>query len=341
MSEVHAVLSELRVREKALWDYLREHLDGFSEPAEMSQFLGGQSNPTYLISTPSRKFVLRKKPPGLLVATAHLIEREYQVQRALTMSIVPVAPPRLFCADPAVIGTPFYVMDYIDGVIYSDVALRALAPEHRRACYESMINILAKIHTLDYRECGLANFGKPNRYIERQIERWAGQHAKFGGNSSPVMDRLASRLSKRIPIEQAATLIHGDFRLANIMFEPSGAGVSAVLDWELSTLGHPLLDLAFCCLAHYLPSDTPTFGGLAGQDLMALNIPTAEEMLYIYCRAVNRESIDDWAFFVAFAFFRLAAISEGIVARARQGNAVDGRAAEFAEIARLMAELGD
>lgn len=340
MTEAAPVLSAHRLDEPALWRYLERHLEGFAGPARLEQFRGGQSNPTYLITTPDRRFVLRKKPPGRLLATAHKVEREYRVQLALAGSAVPVVPMRLLCEDPAVIGTAFYVMDFLEGRIETDPALEGRTPAERRAHYDALIAALAALHTVDYVERGLSEFGRPEGYLARQLDRWTKQYDASRTEEIASMGRLRSWLEEHLPQEDEAAIVHGDFRLGNVMFAPDGPRILAVLDWELSTIGHPLTDVAFFCLSHYLPPGMPHFGGLDGLDLGALGIPTVEELLAAYGKLTHRPRIDHWTFHLALAFYRLAAICQGIHARALQGNAADPRGLQFGAIARQLADIG-
>lgn len=333
------VLPQHSFNELSLWRYLREHLEGFEEPARLQQFQGGQSNPTFLISTPARRFVLRKKPPGQLVPSAHLVEREFRVLRALQSQAVPVPAAHLLCEDPAIIGTAFYVMDHVDGRVLSDVTLPGLNPAERRALYEDSMRVLAQIHRVDWRAGGLGDFGKPERYVARQLDRWTRQYLASQTEENPAMTRLSEWLQARVPPTDETTLVHGDFRLGNLIVHPTQARIVAVLDWELSTLGHPLGDLAYACMFYRFPQNQ-MLGGLAGLDLEALGIPGEAELMEIYRVHAGRAALERMNFFLAFAFFRSAAITQGVYARALQGNAADRRAIEHGRVAKIAADIG-
>jgi len=337
------VLPQHSFNESSLWRYLREHLEGFEEPARLQQFQGGQSNPTFLISTPARRFVLRKKPPGQLLPSAHLVEREFRVLRALQSQAVPVPAAHLLCEDPAVIGTAFFVMDHVDGRVLSDVSLPGLSREARRALYEDSMRVLAQIHRVDWRASGLADFGKPERYVARQLERWTRQYLASQTEDNPTMTRLIEWLQARVPTSDETTLVHGDFRLGNLIVHPTEARVVAVLDWELATLGHPLGDLAYACMFYRFPQNQ-MLSGLAGLDLEALGIPDERELMQMYCfhagLHAGRAALEQMDFFLAFAFFRSAAITQGVYARALQGNAADRRAIEHGRVAKVAAQIG-
>lgn len=337
-----AVLPQHRFDEAGLGAYLAQHLDDISLPLTVQQFQGGQSNPTFLLTdTAGRALVLRKKPPGKLLPSAHMIEREFRIMRALTGSGVPVPHARLLCEDAAIIGTPFYVMDYIAGRVVSDVTLADQTPEDRHATYDAMNATLATLHGADWQAAGLGDFGKPENYIARQVDRWSKQFQAARGESDiPAMDRLMAWLPTHVPAGDETTIAHGDYRLGNLMLHPTAPRVVAVLDWELATLGHPLSDLAYNCMAYHLPAGIRQFPGLNGLDLAALGIPTEAEYLAAYCRRTGRAGIPDWPFFMAFAFFRVASICQGVYARALAGNAADAKARAYGEVARVAAETG-
>ena len=335
------VLPQHRFDEASLWRRLQSELEDFAGPARLRQFQGGQSNPTYLIETPTKKFVLRKKPPGKLLPSAHLIEREYRILRALPAAEVPVPQARLLCEDAAVIGTPFYVMDHVDGRVITGVALPQLHPAERGAIYADYARIAAKLHGVDYRACGLADFGKPEGYVARQLDRWTKQYLASKTDENANMDRLLSWLSAHLPAGDETAIVHGDFRIGNTIIHPEEPRIIAVLDWELATLGHPLSDLAYACMYFHLPAGGDgAGGGLAGLDLHALGIPTEREFVDLYCSSSGRTRIDDWTFFLAFSCFRMAAITQGVYARALQGNAADRRAMTFGELAKTFAAIG-
>lgn len=335
------VLPQHRFDEAPLWQYLQQHLDDFSMPAQLRQFQGGQSNPTYLIQTPAKKFVLRKKPPGKLLPSAHLIEREYRILRALPGTDVPVPPARLLCEDPGIIGTPFYVMDHVDGRVITNVTLPNLSPQERRAIYTDYARIGAKLHAVDYKACGLGDFGKPEGYVARQLDRWTKQYLASKTEENADMNELISWLAAHVPVNDETAIVHGDYRIGNTILHATEPRIIAVLDWELATLGHPLSDLAYACMYYRLPpGDEGSSGGLAGLDIAALGIPDEQQFVEMYRQFSGRDHIADWPFFLSFAYFRMAAITQGVYARALQGNAADRRAIRYGEYAKGFAAAG-
>lgn len=331
-----------RFDEGALATYLAEHLPDFSGPLQVLQFEGGQSNPTFLLEARGARYVMRKKPPGKLLPSAHLIEREYRVMAALNATDVPVPKMHLLCEDAAVIGTAFYVMGYVEGRVVSDPRLPGVSRAERAATYDSVAETLARLHAVDWRASavGLLDFGKPERYAERQVARWTKQYEASKTEPIEAMDWLSAWLPAHIPASEEATIAHGDFRLGNLVLHPTEPRVVAVLDWELSTIGHPLADLAYNCLAYHLPAGVRTISGLAGADLEGLGIPSEEDYVTAYARRTNRHPGHDWSFFLAFSLFRLASIAQGVNARALQGNASSARASEVGALAKLLAATG-
>ena len=329
-----------RFDEAALAAWLAERLDGFGGKLAVRQFQGGQSNPTFELATPARRCVLRKKPPGKLLPSAHQVEREYRVLSALAGSAVPVPRPLLLCEDAAVIGTEFYVMEFVDGRIFADPALPGLAPEERRAVYDGMIAVLAELHGFDWRAGGLEGFGRPQGYVARQIERWSQQYKLAETEPIAEMDRLIAWLRERRPEEGAATIAHGDYRLGNLILHPSEPRILAVLDWEIATIGDPLADLGYAAIAYRRGREGVRLDGLLGLDLAALGIPDEAAFVAAYCALTGRAGIPDWPFYLAFSLFRLAAIAQGVYARSLQGNAADRSAGQFGIIARGTAEAG-
>jgi aminoglycoside phosphotransferase (APT) family kinase protein len=335
------VLPQHRFDEVALWRYLAEHLPDFSQPARLRQFQGGQSNPTFLIETPTRKYVLRKKPPGKLLPSAHLVEREFRILRAIPQELVPVPNARVLCEDPAIIGTAFYVMDHVPGRVLAQVSLPAQKPAERSAIYTDFIRVMANLHRVDWRACGLQDFGKPERYVARQVDRWTKQYIAAKTGVDPNMEQLIDWLTARIPADEETTIVHGDYRLGNLLFHPTEPRAVAVLDWELSTLGHPLSDLAYACMYYHMPvGPDGVSGGLVGLDLRAFGIPNEKEFLAAYCRHSGRQEIPHWPFFLAFSFFRMASITQGVYARALQGNAADQRAIGYGDSAKQFSRIG-
>ncbi|MBI1847186.1 MAG: phosphotransferase [Candidatus Rokubacteria bacterium] len=336
---VEEVLEKHRFDVGALERYLREHLEGFSGPPVIGQFRGGQSNPTYCLGAGGRRYVLRRKPPGKLLPSAHAVDREYRVITALGPTGFPVPKTYVYCGDESVIGTPFYVMDYVPGRVFADPLLPGVTPKERAAMYDSFNECLARLHTVDFAAIGLADFGRSGQYVARQIHRWTGQYRASETERIEAMERLIEWLPPHIPAEDPTTLVHGDFRPGNTLMHPTEPRVVAVLDWELSTLGHPLSDLAYNCIPYHLPPED-SLGGVAGVGLAASGIPTEEEYLTAYCRRTGRTGVADWEFYVAFSLFRLAAIAQGIMGRFIAGTANDPEAAERGRRARPLAEAG-
>jgi aminoglycoside phosphotransferase (APT) family kinase protein len=333
------ILPQHRFDEAALWRYLVAQLPGFVQPATISQFQGGQSNPTFLIETRAVRCVLRKKPPGRLLPSAHLVEREYRVMKALEHGAVPVPKVRLLCTDESVIGTAFYLMDYVDGRVLSNVALPECSAIERARIHDDMARVLAAIHSVDWRACGLSDFGKADRYVARQLDRWTKQYLASKTEEDAAMGNLIAWLQAHVPEDDETALVHGDYRLGNLILHPTEPRIVAVVDWELATLGAPLGDLAYTCMPYRIPPGH-ALSGLAGADLAALGIPTEDEFIAAYCRYARRQRPDHWAFYLAFSFFRTAAITQGVYARALQGNAADRHAIEHGRVARLAAEMG-
>jgi aminoglycoside phosphotransferase (APT) family kinase protein len=331
------VLPQHRFDEAPLWRYLASALDDFAGPATLRQFQGGQSNPTYLIETPAKKFVLRKKPPGKLLPSAHLIEREYRILRALAGSDVPVPRARVLCEDASIVGTPFYVMDHVEGRVMTGVTLPALTPTERRAVYDDNARVGARLHSVDYKARGLTDFGKPEGYVVRQLDRWTKQYLAAKTEPNADMDQLIAWLTAHLPSGDETAIVHGDYRIGNTIIHPTEPRIIAVLDWELATLGHPISDVAYACMYYRLPTSA---GGMAGLDLHALGIPREEEFVAAYCKHAARGAIANWSFFLAFAYFRMAAITQGVYARGLQGNASDSRAIGYGELAKNFSAAG-
>ena len=329
------VLPNHRFDEAALERCLARQLPGFAGPCAVRQFQGGQSNPTFHLLAASGEYVLRKKPPGLLLPSAHAVDREYRILGALRNSGVPVPAVHLLCDDEGVIGTAFFVMDYQPGRVFPDRALPGISPADRAAIYDDMGRVLALLHGVDWRRAGLEGFGRPENYIGRQIDRWSKQYAGARVGEEPAMDRLTAWLKAHAPVPDETAIAHGDYRLGNLIIHPAEPRVAAVLDWELATLGHPLADLAYSCLAWRLPPDLQGIGGL---DVPGL--PTEAEYVAEYCRRTGRDGVPYLEFFVAFSLFRWAAIAAGVYRRALDGNAADARGHEAGEKFRTLAEHG-
>ena len=337
--EVTEVRANHRFDEARLEKYLAEKMPGFRGPLEVLQFAGGQSNPTFMLRAGDARFVMRKKPPGVLLQSAHQVEREYRIITALANTDVPVPRTHLLCADPSIIGTPFFIMDYVEGRIFVDLLLPDSSRAERAAIYDSMNATMALLHKVDYNAVGLGDYGRPQAYVARQVARWTKQYEASIIDPIPEMDRLIEWLPKHIPADDETTIAHGDFRLGNLIVHPTEPRVVAVLDWELSTLGHPLADLAWNCLAYHYPPGTDEGGNFADHDLKALGIPNEEDYLAAYCRRTGRASVPDFMFFVVFSLFRGAAIAQGIAMRAKIGTASAPDAAERGKRAGISAQI--
>jgi aminoglycoside phosphotransferase (APT) family kinase protein len=307
---------------------------------EVEQFKGGQSNPTYrLTDSEGRRYVLRRKPPGKLLPSAHAVDREFRVIKALHEAGFPVARPHVLCEDDSVIGTAFYVMDYVEGRVLWDQSLPGMTRTERFAIWDELNRVIARLHGLDYQALGLEGFGKPGNYIERQVARWTKQYRASETERVPAMDNLIEWLPKNIPPETGTTVVHGDYRLDNTIFHPTEPRILAVLDWELSTLGDPLADFAYHCMSWHIPPGQ--FRGIAGLDLASLGIPTEDAYVKKYCERTGRGEIDrsHWDFYLAYNLFRIAAILQGIMKRVVDGTAASAQAIDAGRRARPMAEL--
>ena len=332
----------------ALTRHLDAHLPGFAGPLTAEQFKGGQSNPTYKLVTPGRSYVMRSKPgpAAKLLPSAHAIDREFRVMNALGQTDVPVARMHLLCEDESVIGRAFYVMEFVDGRVLWDQSLPGMTTMERGAIYDEMNRVIALLHGVDVDSVGLANYGKPGNYFERQIGRWSKQYVASTTEPMSAMDSLMHWLPAHIPASardaSQTTIVHGDFRLDNLIFHPSEPRVLAVLDWELSTLGHPLGDFSYHCMAWYIPSSMGR--GIGGLDIAALGIPSERDYVRRYCERTGRSDVDavmaDWNFYLAYNLFRIAAILQGIAKRALDGTAASAQAAQAGAGARQLATLG-
>ncbi|MEQ8347360.1 MAG: phosphotransferase [Sneathiellaceae bacterium] len=323
------------IDETALAAYLAGQLPDFRGPLTVSQFRGGHSNPTYLLQMPGRPLVLRKKPAGRLLPSAHAIDREAWVMRALRDAGLAVPQIHLYCEDVSVIGTPFFVMDFVRGRVFRDPALPELEPRERGQIYDAMNAALAHLHSIPPAEAGLDGFGRAGNYFARQLDRWRRQYNASSTADIPAMARLIDWLQAHAPEDGPAAVVHGDYRLENMIFHEHEPRVQAVIDWELSTLGHPLADLANNCMPYYFTA--PGVGGLVDNDDIATGIPAVSDYVAAYCRRTGRPGIDNWTFFVTFGLFRLAAISQGVYRRGQIGNASSERAQEFGQLARNLA----
>jgi len=326
-----------RIDAARLEEFLKGRIEGFRGPLQVEQFKGGQSNPTYRVTAGSKRYALRKKPPGKLLPSAHAVDREFKVISALHKTGFPVARPYVLCEDDAVIGTAFYVMDCVHGRIFSDPALLDVTPTERTAMYDSMNDVLSRLHRVDPAAIGLGDFGRPGNYFTRQIHRWTQQYRASETERFESMEHLIEWLPAHLPSDDTTTLVHGDYRPGNLIMHPTEPRVAAVLDWELSTLGHPLGDLAYFCMPYRLGSE---WDGFRGKDLKALGIPSERDFVAAYCRRVGRPAIPDWDWYIVFAMFRLAAIAQGIMGRVIAGTANDPNARMRGERAKPLADAG-
>ncbi|GAM06774.1 phosphotransferase [Novosphingobium sp. MBES04] len=320
------------------------HVEGYAGPLSIAQFRGGQSNPTYQLTTPDARYVLRRKPPGEILKGAHAVEREARIMAALGPTGFPVPRVHGICTDDTVIGTWFFVMDLVEGRIFWDATFPEASREERPLYFDAMNATLAALHQVDYEGLGLGDYGKPGNYFARQIGRWSKQYlADAAAGRNADMDRLIEWLPAHIPEGDETTLVHGDFRCDNMIFHPTEPRVIAVLDWELSTLGHPLADFAYAAMMYRMPPDI--VAGLKGADLAALNIPDEKSFVEAYCTRMGREHIPAWRFYMTFQLFRLAAIFHGIKGRILRGTAANAqaitRAEAFPRLARLACEAMD
>ena len=325
----------------ALERYMAANVPGFRAPLSVEQFRGGQSNPTYrLAGGDGHAYVMRRKPPGKLLPSAHAVDREYRVTSALAQVGFPAPRTHALCTDESVIGTVFYVMDFVDGRVLWDPQLPGIAREERAALFDEMNRVIAALHRVDYAAIGLADYGKPGNYFQRQVDRWSRQYRASETERIEAMDRLIEWLPANIPSDDATSIVHGDYRIDNVIFHPREPRVLAVLDWELSTLGHPMADFSYHAMAWRLSSRE--FRGLRGADLRTLGIPSEQEYVarYLERTGMTAWSEKDWSFCMAYNMFRAAAIFQGVMARAVAGNAASAQAIETGKRARPMAELG-
>ena len=330
----------LRLDAPRLEGYLSTHIAGFAGALAIRQFKGGQSNPTYLLETPGRSYVLRRKPPGKLLPSAHAVDREYRVIRALHAQGFPVAEPLAYCSDEGIAGTPFYVMDYVEGRVFWEPQMPGSNSAERAAVYDSMNATIARLHSLDPAKIGLGDFGRGENYVARQVERWSKQYRSSETEKIDAMERLIDWLPKHIPQGGPVRLVHGDYRLDNLIVARDAAQVLAVLDWELSTLGDPLADFSYHLMAWHMPHSESAAGTatLVGQDLNALGIPSMSDYVDSYVARTGLDPRSHLSVYLAYNFFRIAAILQGIIGRVRDGTATSEFAPAKAEMIRPLAD---
>jgi len=336
--ELTSVRQSHKFSEERLTRYLADHIDGFEDQLEILQYEGGQSNPTFRLDVGGRAYVMRKQPPGELLPSAHQVDREYRVMKALASTGVPVPRMLVLCEDPHVIGTKFYVMEHIEGRVFSDPLMEAADPDHRRATYFDLADVLAQLHQVDVEDIGLSNFGRPGNYFKRQISRWSKQYTASKTEDIPAMDKLMRWLPENIPQSDQTVVVHGDYRIGNTIVHPMEPRVVAVLDWELSTLGHPLADLGYFCQSYH--SEPEDQEGLACDNLRALGILTEEEFVARYCARADIDEIANWPFYIAYNLFRIAAIVQGVYRRGLDGNASSETATELGGVCARRAKVG-
>ena len=340
-SGTREVSPPLRFDPGPLEEYMASHIEGFQGPLTVKQFKGGQSNPTYLLISKSGKYVLRRKPPGKLLKSAHAVDREFRVISALYAADFPVPRPFVLCRDEGVVGTIFFIMEFVEGRIFWDLDLPECGPGERQEIYDNANQTIADLHNFNVEELGLSDYGKPGNYFARQISRWTRQYLASEIENIADMHRLIEWLPENIPDDDSISVVHGDFRLDNMIFHENQPKVLAVLDWELSTIGHPLGDFTYHMMTWQMPGIGIGSSGLVGKDLIALGIPSEDEYLETYCNRTGRVSgIGNRNFYSAYNFFRLAAILQGIAGRVRDGTAASAHAEDAGRAVLPLAELG-
>ncbi len=338
-SGTKAVESHLALDVERLQAYLAKEIPDFKGPLEVRRFKGGQSNPTYQLITPGRRYVLRRKPPGPLLPSAHAVDREYTVIKALHGTGFPVPRPFALCTDDSVLGTMFYVMEMVEGRVLWEMTLPEMAPAERAAIYDAMVGTLTQLQSLDYRKIGLEAFGKPNDYFARQINRWTKNYIASETDKIPLMDRLNAWLPANVPVEDSVSIVHGDYRMDNMIFHPTEPRVVAVLDWELSTIGHPFGDFTYHLLPWLLPQMGERLSSLGGLDLAALGIPDEAAYTARYCQLTGRQHIEHMDYYRAYTVWRVAAIYQGIIKRVEEGTAASEHAQTTSDLVRELADV--
>jgi len=337
--QTEAVLDQHQFSVERLEDYMAGHVAGFRRPLEIGQFRGGMSNPTFMLRDGTgTRYVMRKKPPGELLPSAHAVDREYRAIKALEPTDVPVARTYCLCEDESVIGRMFYIMEHKAGRVIRDFSMPEYQPAERTALWRAMIEVLAKLHNVDYRAVGLQGYGRVGGYMARQVKRWSGQYEASKTHDIAEMDRLVHWLAENMPDDDETTIVHGDYRMENLIFDTDKPEVLAVIDWELGTLGNPLSDLAYNSLTYHYGD--PARADITEMDLEAHGIPTEEQAVAQYCAATGRQGIRGWNFYLVLSLFRLAAISQGVYKRGIDGNASSPDAIQRGKAARRLAEIG-
>lgn len=335
------VIAAHRFDEDALREWLAASVPELGGPVTIRQFQGGQSNPTFLLEAGDRRLVLRKKPPGKLLPKAHNVEREYRVLAALDGTNVPTPRVMALCEDAGVIGTAFYVMEFVEGRFFDHPLMKEVMIERRAPLHLAAVDALARLHSVDIDAAGLSDFGPRSGYVARQVERWSKQYqSSLAAGELPALTWLADWLREHRDVADETTIVHGDFRHGNLCFRSDRDEVAAIFDWELSTLGHPLSDLAYFCMPYHIDAGMTLSRGIAGLDLASEGIPGEEAIIEHYCKATGREGLSEWRVFVALSFFRLSAILHGVMARALQGNASNSDALQVGQRSRLLAAIG-
>ena len=340
MSQLQDVTERHRFDVARLADFLEDKLPDWAGPLDVKQFQGGQSNPTYLLTTPSRRYVMRSKPGPVakLLPSAHAVEREFRVMRALGSQGIPVPKVYVLCEDESVIGRAFFVMEHVEGRILWDQSLPDSTRAERAAIYDEMNRVIAALHSVDVAGAGLSDYGKAGNYFTRQIARWTKQYQASATETIESMNRLIEWLPQHVPPGEDVAVVHGDYRLDNLIFHSQEPRIIAVLDWELSTLGHPLADFSYHCMSWHIPAGA--FRGIDGLDFAALGIPSEAQYIARYCERTGRTAIDNWDFYLAYNLFRIAAILQGVYKRGTEGIASSNNALEHGHRARKLAELG-
>ena len=337
LPEITEVRAAHIIDEAALATYMQQHVEGFSGDLNVRQFEGGQSNPTYLLSTPEKNYVLRKQPPGELLPSAHQVNREYRVMKALENSEVPVPHMYAYCEAPEILGTKFYIMEMVEGRVFTEALLPNLEKQERWAVYMDLAKVLAALHGVDAQAVGLETFGRPGNYYARQVSRWTKQYLASKTIEIPEMDKLIEWLPEHCPDTDDAVIVHGDYRLGNVIIHPTEPRIVAVLDWELSTLGHPLADLGYICMDYH--TDAYNGEGLAQPDISAYGIPTESEFIAAYCEAAGRNEIDNWKYYLIYNLFRSAGIIQGVYKRGLDGNASSEKALEYKDYCLMRSQI--